>query len=490
MRCLLAIFAFSALPCLATIQGFLCVIELQSYQCFSDGVHPESGVELFHADWTGHYKRVVRYYPGRYPPVLASLGLHTMHDLWDNPRPPLDHVYTVYLCTGNFNFYTVDDSLDGFDGSPFHGDYLKPRYMTPIYDPSAGLPFNIQEGSYQGFYGGTNPNFGSGGDLGILQGNVNLGGGVPSYYSYDTSLTPHERSGEYQQDTYTFQYDPTTGKYIPVGVPDSASTPVDLTPVVTAVNNQGIYTRQQLIDLLGSAGNPWVYDCKLSLKQLSDIADAQGLLVRVSGLDTSLQSISSQINSQGQAIVSAIQSSGGGGSGGSVDVSALARESTLQSVDSKLSSIDNKSSDIAGVKGVLDSWNTGNNITYSASDFGNTTPDGELPDGFQSAAASFNSSVSQSLGTLVSWGDSGVPAAFDFDLISGILTRLVGTIPSVGSDSNMFSVDFNIPYVGRIQKNYSWADFPYIPEFRQFLLWCLYVSFAIAVYKLIHSSIF
>lgn len=241
---------------------------------------------------------------------------------------------------------------------------------------------------------------------------------------------------------------------------------VDVSGIISAVNSQGELSRAQLVQLLGSAGNSWVYDCKLSLSQLYSLAIGQGLITRpqidLSNIQSSLNTIASKPN---------------------VDISGLAKDSTLSTVNTSVGQANTTLTSIeTELKKLTD---TTVPVLPSNPNFGDSTPDEELPwnvDGF-------NDSVAQSFGDLVSWGDSGAPVAFKFDFVSGLLTRMIGQIPSVGSDPQMFQVQFELPIIGSVNRQWSFADFPYIGEFRSFLLWVIYVFFALACFKLLHATI-
>ena len=121
-------------------------------------------------------------------------------------------------------------------------------------------------------------------------------------------------------------------------------------------------------------------------------------------------------------------------------------------------------------------------------DFGDSSADDEIPlTGWKQL---FDSRNQYSFNQLVSWGSSpSVPlGSAHFDLISRFLTFMIGSIPSVGSDPHMFDVDFTIPYVGRIQRSYSFSDWSSIPIFRTAMLWVLYLFFSLAIAKLIFKT--
>ena len=506
-RIILASLALLAFPVFSagTLQGYIVYIALREYKSTQTGTSVETGQPTFTTSYTDKYYTLVKYVAETTQPTYQSLGLTQYNDLQGNSPPhPATSEYTYYLVV-NLTTKKVTSDLPNVDYSPL-GNLLQSKPLTPIYEGTA-LPYTVDD---YGRYSGLNSSFGENG-LNILQGRVSGDdGSAPQFYYYDPNGdlvitdSPNTNMG-------TYSFDPATGAftYTPWSDPNSGSGSgsVDLTPVVNAINTQGGLTRDQLVSLLGSAGNSWVYDCKLSLGQLYNLAVNSGLIVQVahnSQLDDISSAIASSADDQkahmtivGGDIVSAIE-----GINVSpvvnVDTSALAKDSTLSAFSSdsrsRLYNIDtalqNANTYLNTIRLKLNNWDSGNTINYSPADFGDTTPDQELPDGFQDSAASFPSSVSQTLGTLTDWGDNGVPSAFDFNPISGLLNTFVGSIPSVGSDATFMEVDFDLPYVGHIQRIYRWSDFPYISEFRQFLLWCLYVFFGIACFKLIHKSIF
>ena len=265
----------------------------------------------------------------------------------------------------------------------------------------------------------------------------------------------------------------------------SGGSSVDLTPVVNAIETQGGLSRDQLVQLLGSAGQSWVYDCKLSLSQLYSLASSQGLITRpqidLTGIQSSLDTIAGHVPP---------------------DISGLNKETTQAGIKSRLdtwspyivaqaqnvstmrSTQSSMNTRLSNIETVLSSWNSDNSPSFSSPDFGDDSPDDDIPFDL----SGFNSSLSQSLGQLVSWGDSGAPVLFP-DVFSGLLSRMIGSIPSVGSDSVMFSFDVELPYLGHIQKTWSFSDWPFIGTFRTFILWVLYVFFGLAMFKLLHSTL-
>lgn len=314
---------------------------------------------------------------------------------------------------------------------------------------------------------------------------------IPVYYKNDSG------------DLVSGFYNSSTGQFSPASGSGSGGDypTVDTSSIVNAINNQGSLTRSQLVDLLGSSGQSWVYDCKLSLSDLYSLASNLGLVVRLSSADSSvLSSINStlqQINSKDFSPSVNIDLSGVRS-----DLADLksyteglpyalsTRLSTMQLYQKNLPTINSR---LLSIYNILDSWDTGNTLgVLPQPDFGDDSPDDNLPSYISSAWSNdgFASEENNTLlfGSLVDWGDNGAPTMLIPDFISSFLTSFVGQIPSVGSDPVMFDVDFELPFIGHIQKRFSWADYPYISDFRALLVWLLYLFFGLACFKLLHKT--
>lgn len=490
---ILASALFVALVSQGALVGVIINIKWETWGSYA--YEPSTGVYSYKT-LDRYYEPVFVPYSGSGPaPTLSTLGLSPgkCMDGSTRPNPPMYSAGVYIVCAGS-------KDIPVYNSSDFPTDQGT-LYLGPIYNQSSGLPFSMD--SY-GYYSGANPNFDIS-SITPLQGNVGSSDSGP-WVTYSSSGAPRQSGSAPSDGDYEWTYNNENGWMLaPVGGSsggDSGSS-VDLSPVVDAINNQGQLSRDQLVQLLGSAGNSWVYDCKLSLSQLYALASSQGLITRpqvdFSGVYSRLDSLVSKPNvdvsslakdSTVASVASGVSSVNANITSLRNDVSALAKESTLQSAVSSLSSIDGKFStiglDIASMKNILQDWdNTIPPVFDTSPDFGYSTPDDELP--FD--VSGFNASVTQSLGTLVSWGDSGVPKVFDFDIVSHLLSDMIGTIPSVGSDPVMFSIDFDLPYIGHINKTFSFADYPFVGEFRSFLLWVIYVFFALACFKLLHATI-
>lgn len=411
--------------------------------------------------------------------VLSTLGYTLNHDVDGSSISSPNYQYRYFTVVGGLRQYAVRSS------SPTNsiGVLGSPHSLGPIYDSSAGMPFNVND---YGNISSVNPSFDAS-SISPLQGDLQFDGSSVDqylYYSSDGMPLYGDSPAVYGDGKYVWDYsdgswDLTSAALAP------PSDGVDLTPVVNAIETQGGLTREQLVQLLGSAGQSWVYDCKLSLSQLYSLASSQGLVTRpqidLSGIQSSLDTIAGHVPP---------------------DISGLNKETTQAGIKSRLdtwspyivaqaqnvstmrSTQNSMNTRLSNIETVLASWNSDNSPSFSSPDFGEDTPDDDIP--FD--VSGFNSSVSQSLGQLVSWGDSGAPVLFP-DVFSGLLSSMIGSIPSVGSDPVMFSFDVDLPYLGHIQKTWSFADWPFIGLFRTFILWVLYVFFGIAMFKLLHSTL-
>lgn len=371
---------------------------------------------------------------------------------------------------------------------------------------------------------------------------------IPVYYKNDNGdLT----QGYYNADTKQFSVEPGGGSGS-----GSSGTTVDLSPVVNAVNTQGgsivnsvnsnhASLRNFLVEKLGSTGNSWVYDCKLSLGQLVSLAGQNGLGV---DLPSEVKQYIAQIYFTSGDILSSLYSLNEKDFSPTVnvaapnvtvtpaapnvtvtpqvsapdvnvtvnpaevniDTSALAKESTLSKSYSMLqtisSCINTQGSNlylelygyirpmVNDIKSILTSWNTGNEVPSSLPqpEFGDDEPNDNLPSFVQAAwsanGALSDSSLGQVYGDMVDWGDNGSPTMIVPDFISGFLSSFVGSIPSVGSDPDLFSFTIDLPFIGQIDKHWSWRDFPYVSDFRAFLVWLVYLFFGLACFKLLHKT--
>ena len=515
MRRLFSILAFLPLFSFGAIRGWFCRIELSCYRSTISGYNSSTGQPMFNGAYTGAKKYVWKYSAGSGVPTLGSFGLTQYNDLDNNPCPPAPyHSEFDFWAVTRLNSWSVDDSRfpDSSDlGIPFYDQPV--NWYTPIYDSSGGNPFTFEGASISG----VNNSFGSNGSLDILQGQISNGdnmGTVPQYLYYGQDGAPVfslENNGGYE-----YLYNPSTGKYDLQAVSGGSNNggSVDLSPVVNELQTQGGLTRSQLVDLLGSSGNSWVYDCKLSLSQLNALA-AQ-YYPNLSDINSSILGTSDDQKTHNSILAGSIVDAIEGievspnitvnPAQVNIDTSSLATETTLGNLYNYVKGTlgthvgnikifnQNINSLLTSVKNTLTSWDNTTAPSISAPSGFDVTDDNEgLPDGLRSLWASDSplsvANTSQRLGDYVSWGTSGAPQVFNLDFLSGFLTTIIGSIPSVGSDDSMFSLDLDLPYLGRIQREYRWTDFPYIGEFRTFLVWVLYVFFGIACFKLLHKTL-
>ena len=522
MRLFFAIFCILPFVSFGAVRGWLVRVTLSCYRVSINGYSSSTGAPMYSGAYTAAKKYVWKYQAGSATPSYQSLGLQQYRDLQGNPIPsaPFHSEFDYYVVTA-ISSYSVDDTR-----FPDSRDLFIPSYdtsvpwMSPIYDSSNGSIYTAEGVSITG----VNSSFGSGGSLDILQGRVSMGdngGDVPMYLYYGSDGSPTFSASD--NGGYEYQYDENTGKYLPVlvgGSSGGSGSSVDLSPVVTAIESQGGLTRSQLVDLLGASGNSWVYDCKLSLGQLYDLASTQGLLSssdsqRLEYIDVNLSTIvpsvldiaskdfSPTINVAAPNVTVNPAEVNIDLSGVRSDLSSIlskvtdvpyaltTRLSTMQLYQKELPNIRSR---LDSIKTILENWNnTQSPVIPSPSGYEVTDENDGLPDGLKSFYAdgsptSVGSTV-QRLGDYVAWGDSGAPRVFNLDFLSGFLTSIIGSVPSVGSDPVMFDFDLEIPYLGHIQRRYSWADFPYIGDFRSFLVWVLYLLFGLACFKLLHKTL-
>lgn len=530
-----SIFAFASLSSFAVPRGWICRITLTAFE--SKAWTSASGAINYTAAFNsgaGSIKYYVCYWPNSsYPetsvsaPTLTDLGLVRYCDVNGNspPQPPTS-TYLYWLVTS----MTYTPVLDTADLNPL-GDLNNYHGLGPIYDSSLGVPYNVDG---QGNYNGPNQSFPYQ-QVVPLQGDQ--GENSPIIW-YDPNGVPHSGNNP-PANAYRYIIDE-NGSYRLVAYPTDTGNNVDISPIVSglqtanstlsAANQQ----RAELMALLGSAGNSWVYDCKLSLSDLQSLASA--ISGKIDTGNNSLSAISSAL-SVGNSSLSSIASSSA-----SVASDTATIKSKITTIEENVRKIEanrfptlntnitgfknNMHNDLTALKTSVDSVNTsvdtvntsvGSLTTANHNDLNSIknvldtingkiadessttvpslpapvltnepTPDSELP--FQ-LPQSFVSDATQTFNDLVSWGQSPSGNFHIFDPISNILQLMIGSIPSVGTDATMFSVNFNLPYIGNIQKTFSFSDYPAIPYFRTACLWALYIFFALACFKLIHSSI-
>lgn len=507
-----------------TRRGWLVRVDLASYVCNRIGTG-SNGNYMYTAAYDGYHKYFWKYVadPGaQNAPTLASLGLRQYCDLAGNPMPspPYHSEFTMWLVAGVTSFvydqgiYPEYRNL-GLDRGP---DVDYPA-VSPIYSSNAGNPYTFDGGLVTGL----NQPFIQNLNLSdILQGKFSdgsNGNSVPQFIYYNSDGSPflsysdiggYEWQKNSETGLWSLKYKPASGSSV------SGSSSVDLSPVISAIESQGGYIRDQLVALLGQAGNSWVYDCKLSLDQLYSLASSQGLLSSIDSqhleyLDSNLNTITPAVleiaNKDFSPTINVAAPSV------NIDTSSLVKESTFRSywsdwdssmlgLSSQIDSIEQLQSSyvdfiadkISSWDDIFNTWNNSTAPTISApSGYEVTDENDGLPNNLKSFYGNDSpinlNNIAQVLGQYVSWGDSGAPQVFDLDFLSGFLNRIVGSVPSVGSDSFLFSVDFDLPYIGRIQRNYSWNDFPYVGEFRMFLVWVLYLFFGLACFKLLHKTL-
>ena len=307
MRRLFAIFLFLPFLSFGAVRGYMVRITLSLYRSSLIGYSSSTGEPMFTGAYTGAKKYVWKYVSGSFAPTMASMGLTQYHDIEGNPIPasPYHSEFDFYVVTSVNNFI-VDDTVTPVPsniGLPNGFDSDVP-WMTPIYDISGGNPITFEGSSVTG----ANNSFGAGGSLAplVLQGQIssgNNGGDVPQYLYYSPYGSPTFSVSD--NGGYQFVYDPSSGQYsLELVQSPSSSGSVDLSPVVDAIEMQGGYTRQQLLDLLGASGSSWVYDCRLSLSQLYDLATSSGLIVtlpfnsQLDEINSSVLSVDSTLGSK------------------------------------------------------------------------------------------------------------------------------------------------------------------------------------------------
>lgn len=488
---------------------------------------------LYAARGTGVYVTIPRTRAQSQGWDISYSGSETVISGVKNPNLAPPPPYTAMIYRGGF---VVDDtyatnSSPLVDGVPYSGG------TAPVGSTSDGHGFNLN--GNQVVQGPVFDNFGDLSQYPELQDNSMFVAydqeGVPRVYSLtqndgqyylssnadslavpisDPSAIPVRYmdngqlvNGYYNSSDGQFSPSPENGS--------GGSSSVDVTSVVNAVNAQGAAIvsslgnndtnlRNYLINVLGASGASWVYDCKLSTEQLLLLARQGGIGVELNS--TVMTYLNQLVTDSGSQIsyLNAIAEKdfsptiNVAAPNVNVDTSSLAKETTLGRVKTSLDSVHNDlynylRPNVVTMRQILESWNTGNDLpTLPQPDFGNEQPNDNLPAFAQSAWASdgvlSDSSLAQTYGDMVSWGDNGSPTMVVPDFVSSFLTTWIGSIPSVGSDPVMFDVEFDLPYVGRVSKRFSWADYPYVSDFRALLVWLAYVFFGLACFKLLHKT--
>ena len=240
-------------------------------------------------------------------------------------NPPPDYVAMVYVGS----FQVLDSNTNNIPpsllGSPYTGSPLSSTDGSP--NVGAQTPY---QGSATQLFGSDGPSLAG----------MDSASGVPLddiFYAIDSDGNSigyfiRENGNNYElvddSGNVVSTWDKSLGKYAPVTYKDSAGNIVqgyydpstgqfsstrpssgngtDLTPVINAITtaSSGVQgkqdaLRQELLRLLGSTGNGWVYDCKLSLEDLKSIATGIGLDVSLikSDVDSSLSSIRDNVDS-------------------------------------------------------------------------------------------------------------------------------------------------------------------------------------------------
>lgn len=481
MRHFIAIFVYAlAFSCLAANvpRGWICRVAFSCFECKQTGTTSQ-GEPIYTASYNGDIDFWVCYWPNSmYPdavttaPTLTDFGLTRYCDLNGNAaRQDRTGPFKQWLVQN----MTYNPIYDNVDMSPF-GDLSSYHGLGPMYQSDLGLPFTVDN---SGNYVGPNDNFDYS-SVNPLQGEQ----GPESYIYYDKQMKPHESSTP-PSDGYKFIKDDNGGLQL-VPYSSDGSSNVDLAPVISAV--EGVQSRQdllrdQLIAQLGAAGQSWVYDCKLSLEDLQTL---------VSALDTSVDTIKSNL--------SAIRTDVGRLSSnvGSINNNMKTFRDSLSSISSSsttinqniLASSTERHTDLSAILSTLQSIDgklpDGSEIvpTLPSPSLPDDSPDDDLPSYLQS----FNWDVATPLSTVQGWTSETGLIKFGLSSLDGWLARFLH-VPSVGSDSHMFTVDFDIPYLGHVQKDFSFADWPSISVFRQVALYALYVFFGLAIYKLFHKTL-
>lgn len=223
--------------------------------------------------------------------------------------------------------------------------------------------------------------------------------------------------------------------------PSSGST--DLSPVTTRLDSvlqSEAAFHSALLSAVGPSLGSWVYDTKISAAELARLASSIGL---------DLAAIRQSVQNPPP-----------------VNVVVTPSEQTPLDLSSVNQRLDNITQAVTDNKVEVDD-------TYTAP----TLPD--LPGPFEAD----EEALSQ-VNHISGWFETTDPSV-PVQGLSSLLTTLAGRIPSVGYRQQWFTVNFEIPFVGTINKDFSWNDFPMAPLIRTFLVFCLFIFFAVHLYQFV-----
>lgn len=483
-----------------TILGWLCKTTWAAY-VVTQVTNPDTGVTSYTGSYSGEQYTLIKFYPSSSStaPTLGQLGFVEYcqldgtplpKDSWGNPN----QVGTFYLCQPNLQANKVYSSAPQ-DLINALGDLNSAHTIGPIYVSSAGLPYTLDDfGNVSGFNNNFNPQT-------IVQG---PSGDKYIVYTQDGQpiLSPINQGYQWVNDgngNWNLQ------QIINSDNPSGGS--IDLTPLVSSIETvqaKQDLQRQQLVDLLGSAGNSWVYDCKLSLADLQDLAASLGL--KVDTANSSLSAFKSSFDDF---------STSHAGFRRTLNTSVNTIKSSVSSIDSKLSNIgldlNAQRSSVFDIKSTLGNVYTKlgdlTPIDYTSilEDILHKLPDEDadipsLPqpnltndahDNLPFDNDDFNTDAQGVFNSIQHMTEypSEIFGSHSLGYLEGFLSRALGTIPSVSKDPVMFEIHWDIPYIGTINRVFSFEDWSIIPIFREAMAWVVALFFALACYHLIHRSI-
>lgn len=85
-------------------------------------------------------------------------------------------------------------------------------------------------------------------------------------------------------------------------------------------------------------------------------------------------------------------------------------------------------------------------------------------------------------------GGSSGRVASAVSAFDGVLAKVVGTLPKVGSDAAMFSVNFELPYF-TFSRDFSFADYPSLKYFRAVVCLSLYIFAVFVIVRILKSTL-
>ena len=85
-------------------------------------------------------------------------------------------------------------------------------------------------------------------------------------------------------------------------------------------------------------------------------------------------------------------------------------------------------------------------------------------------------------------GGSSGRVASAVSAFDGVLAKVVGTLPKVGSDAAMFSVNFELPYF-TFSRDFSFSDYPSLKYFRAVVCLSLYIFAVFVIVRILKSTL-